>query len=123
MKKFVVVVCAMCLIMSMVAVAADKAAAKTGKWSGWVSDEKCGAANASADKADCAKKCIAAGQKIVFVTDKDKKVLNVQNPEVLKGHEGHHVKVSAHVDESAGSIHVMNVSMLGKTGKKAAAKS
>jgi len=133
MKKLLLVVLALFLSVSVgaasnpkgtkKAAAADSGMGKAATLTGWVSDEKCGAANASADKADCAKKCIAAGQKIVFVTDKDKKVLNVQNPEVLKGHEGHHVKVSAHVDESAGSIHVMNVSMLGKTGKKAAAKS
>jgi hypothetical protein len=84
---------------------------------GWVSDEKCGAKNASAKGAACAKGCIEKGEKVVFVNDKDKKVWNVKNPEDLKGHEGHHVKLSAHVYDD-GSIHVMSVSMLGK--KKAA---
>ena len=82
---------------------------------GWVSDEKCGAKNASAKGAECTKKCVEGGEKIVFVNDKDKKVWNVKNPEDLKGHEGHHVKLSAHVYDD-GSIHVMSVNMLG--GKK-----
>jgi hypothetical protein len=90
---------------------------------GWVSDEKCGAKNASADGAACAKKCIDAGEKVVFVGDSDKKVWNVNNPEALKGHEGHHVAVKAHVNADDGSIHVMSVKMLsqGKASKKKSA--
>jgi len=90
---------------------------------GWVSDEKCGAKNAGADGAACAKKCIDAGEKVVFVGDSDKKVWNVDNPDALKGHEGHHVAVKAHVNADAGSIHVMSVKMLsqGKAAKKKAA--
>ena len=34
------------------------------------------------------------------------------NPETLKGHEGHHVEVSAHVYADKGQIHVMSVKML-----------
>ena len=85
---------------------------------GWVSDEKCGAKGANAKAAECTKKCAENGEKLVFVNDKDKKVWNVKNPEDLKGHEGHHVKLSAHVYDD-GSIHVMSVSMMG--GKKKAA--
>lgn len=88
---------------------------------GWVSDEKCGAKNASAKGAACSKKCVDAGEKIVFVTDKDKKVWNVKNPDDLKDHVGHHVKLSAHVYPDSGEIHVMSVSMLGH--KKAASSS
>jgi hypothetical protein len=44
------------------------------------------------------------------VTDGDQKVLNVENPDALKGHEGHHVAVTGHV--SGDSIHVMSLKML-----------
>jgi len=37
---------------------------------------------------------------------------DVMNPETLKGHEGHHVEVSAHVYADKGAIHVMSVKML-----------
>lgn len=37
------------------------------------------------------------GDKVTLVSDRDKKSWDVVNPEALKGHEGHHVKVSAHV--------------------------
>jgi len=37
---------------------------------------------------------------------------DVMNPEALKGHEGHHVEVSAHVYADKNAIHVMSVKML-----------
>ncbi|MFY9947722.1 MAG: hypothetical protein WA261_03025 [Candidatus Sulfotelmatobacter sp.] len=52
------------------------------------------------------------GDKTVFVNDKDGKSWDVMNPEELKGHEGHHVQLSAHVYADKNSIHVMSVKML-----------
>ena len=52
------------------------------------------------------------GDKISFVNDADQKSWGVMNPETLKGHEGHHVQVSAHVYADKNSIHVMKVKML-----------
>lgn len=54
----------------------------------------------------------ADGDKLTFVSDKDKKSWDVVNPEALKGHEGHHVEVSAHVYADKNAIHVMSVKML-----------
>jgi hypothetical protein len=54
----------------------------------------------------------AEGDKVTFVADKDKKSWDVVNPEALKGHEGHHVEVSAHVYADKDQIHVMSVKML-----------
>ena len=52
------------------------------------------------------------GDKTVFVNDKDGKTWDVMNREELKGHEGHHVQLSAHVYADKNSIHVMSVKML-----------
>jgi hypothetical protein len=54
----------------------------------------------------------AENGKTWFVSDKDKKSWEVVNPEALKGHEGHHVQVSAHVYADKNQIHVMSVKML-----------
>jgi hypothetical protein len=54
----------------------------------------------------------ADGDKLTFVSDKDSKSWDVANPEALKGHEGHHVEVSAHVYADKGQIHVMSVKMI-----------
>ena len=59
MKKLVAL-SAMVLMLSFSAFAKGS---KSGSWDGWVSDEKCGAKV----NADCAKKCIGAGQKMVPV--------------------------------------------------------
>ncbi len=77
---------------------------------GWVTDSKCGVKGAHAGGEECAKKCIAAGASMVVVTDGDQKVLTVQNPDALKGHEGHHVAVTGHVDGDR--IHVESAKML-----------
>jgi hypothetical protein len=54
----------------------------------------------------------AEGDQVMFVNDKDGKSWDVMNPEELKGHEGHHVQLSAHVYSDKNSIHVMSVKML-----------
>ena len=77
---------------------------------GWITDAKCGAKGANAAGEACTKKCVAAGAKMVVVTDGDSKVLAVDNPDALKGHEGHHVAVTGSVTKD--SIHVDSVKML-----------
>jgi hypothetical protein len=54
----------------------------------------------------------ADGDKYTFVNDTDGKSWDVMNPEKLKGHDGHHVQLSAHVYTDKNQIHVMNVKML-----------
>lgn len=55
-----------------------------------------------------------------FVSDKDNKSWKVSNPDALKGHEGHHVRVRAHVDRDKDEIQVVSVKMVkgDKTEKK-----
>lgn len=85
--------------------------AESKNFDGWVTDAKCAASKgASASHAACAKKCAEAGIALVFVSDKDQAVLKIDNPDVVKGHEGHHVSVSGAV--SGDSIHVEKVVML-----------
>ena len=54
----------------------------------------------------------AEGDKYMFVNDKDGKSWDVMNPEELKGHEAHHVQLSANVYATKNSIHIMSVKML-----------
>ena len=84
--------------------------AKSSTVKGWVADDKCGAKGANAGAEACTKKCLAAGAKMVIVTDDDSKVLAVENPDALKGHEGHHIAVTGHV--KGDSIHVESAKML-----------
>jgi hypothetical protein len=106
MKKVMLVLVALSLMFFMIALAA----ADTTTVKGYVSDSQCGAKGASEKHAQCMTKCLAKGAKAVIVTDGDQKVLAVDNPDVLKGHEGHHVAVTGTV--TGDSIHVDNVGML-----------
>jgi hypothetical protein len=107
MRKSLLLLLAGALIV-MVASVSFAADAQT--VNGWVSDSKCGVKGANAGAAECTKKCIGAGASAVVVTDTDQKVLAVDNPEALKGHEGHHVAVTGHIDGD--KIHVDSLKML-----------
>ncbi len=102
MKKLLVLLFSMCLAFSTVALAQDTM-------------KGCDMGKASAAKAPLMtlKGTVKTeGDKVMFVNDADQKSWDVMNPEMLKGHEGHHVQLSAHVYADKNSIHVMKVKML-----------
>jgi hypothetical protein len=107
MKKLLAVLLVLMLVLVVAAVAKEGTAVN-----GWVTDSKCGAKGAKAEHAACAAKCIAAGEKVAFVPDGTQDVLIVDNPDSLKGHEGHHVAVMGHVDKDKKTVHVESVKML-----------
>jgi len=52
--------------------------------------------------------------KTVFVNDKDKQPWNISNMDAVKGHEGHHVKVKAKLNEADHSLNVEKLTMMRK---------
>jgi|SRR5664279_1745414 len=46
-----------------------------------------------------------------FVSDSDSKSWTIQNPDAIKGHEGHHVTLTAHVYADKSEVHVMSLKM------------
>jgi hypothetical protein len=90
------------------------------KMSGWISDSKCAAAHMGTGQA-CVKKCIAGGEKPVFVDDATKKVFTIDDPAEVKDHYGHHVEVTGSV--SSGSIHIAKLTMLKDQGSSAGGNS
>lgn len=122
MKRLIGCCLGLMLMVSLAAVAPARSDTAKGKWiKGWVSDSKCGVKGAGVGHEACGKKCLEAGEKVVFVEDSKHKVLNVDNPDSLKDHMGHRVAVQGSVDESAGSIHVDKVNMITQGSKKAEA--
>jgi hypothetical protein len=101
MKKLLVVVLGLAVVLSISAFAQDNA--------GMGKSDK---ASAAAPLKNLKGTIKAEGDKYTFVTDKDKKSWEVMNPETLKGHEGHHVELKAHVYADKDQIHVMDVKML-----------
>ncbi len=106
MKK-TLLVCASTIAFAFMVVMAS---AESATVKGYVTDTQCGAKGAAATHAACMGKCLAKGAKVAIVTDGDSKVLTVDNPDVLKGHEGHHISATGTV--TGDSIHVDNMKML-----------
>ncbi len=70
---------------------------------GWISDPKCGAKMTGY----CARACITAGEKPVFVGE-DKQVVPIANPELTKGFAGERVIVKGSVSEGKPTIGSIN---------------
>jgi hypothetical protein len=67
-------------------------------------------------KTDMPKKTMDVKGKIsddgkMFVADKDGKSWTIVNPDAIKGHEGHHVILTAHVYPDKMEVHVMSLKM------------
>jgi hypothetical protein len=126
MRKLLLICLALCvlLVLAHISFAADKTTVK-----GYVADSKCAAVKNDADPktanslarhvnatpeqlkkyGECNRKCIKEGAKMVVVTEDDK-VLTVENPEKLQGHEAQHVEVTGYLTGT--SLHVESVKML-----------
>jgi hypothetical protein len=74
-------------------------------------------------KSDASAKAVKVTGKIsddgkTFVNDKDSKSWAISNPEAVKGHEGHHVTLTAHVYADKNEVHVMSLKMAADNMKK-----
>jgi pentapeptide MXKDX repeat protein len=97
MKKIVVSLFALTLLASTVAFSQD-------------------AMKQDSMSADASSKAIKVMGKISddgksFVGDKDQKTWTIVNPDAVKGHEGHHVVLTAHVYPDKMEVHVMSLKM------------
>jgi hypothetical protein len=100
MKKLMMCLLALTFVTSMIAFAQDSTMSQDSKPA------------ASAPLMTLKGTVKADGDNYTFVNDKDGKSWTVKNPEALKGHDGHHVQLSAHVYADQMAIHVMSVKML-----------
>lgn len=110
MKKVLMICAAVSVLFFMVVTASAGAGDKGTTVNGYVTDSMCGTKGASTSHAACMTKCLGKGAKAVIVTDGDQKIVNVDNPDVLKGHEGHHVAVTGAMNGD--SIHIDSVKMI-----------
>jgi len=107
MKKMIVLFALLALTVAALA----GAAGTKGSWTGWVTDEHCGAKGASADHKACAEKCAGGGSKLVFYNTADKKIYGLDKQDVAKANLGHEVKVTGELDGK--NIKVESISAAG----------
>lgn len=105
MKRIAAVSLSVLSLISVAAFAADST------MNGYISDAMCGAKHAGTG-ADCVKKCIAGGEKPVFVDQAKKEVWAIDNPDAVKDAYGKHVAITATADAAAKSVHITAVSVL-----------
>lgn len=74
------------------------ALASADSWTGWITDDHCGAKGASADHASCAKKCLDQGGKLVFFNSADQKLYSLDNQKLAEENIGHEVVVTGTAD-------------------------
>lgn len=99
MKNLVILVGVFSLILGGCASVAqdkagDSAAADSVTWTGWITDESCGAANANAEGKACALDCYKGGAKLVLYIESDKKLVGLDDQEAAVEHLGHAVVVT-----------------------------
>jgi hypothetical protein len=99
MKK--TLVAAMVVLAIAFTLSLANAGAMKGSWTGWITDEHCGAKGAKADHKDCALKCAGENGKLVFYNTGDEKIYTLDNQDLAKQNLGHEVKVTGEVDGTA----------------------
>jgi hypothetical protein len=98
------------LFVASIASTGQNDAAKSGSWSGWVTDTSCGAKGAKADHTACANKCVKEHDaKYALYNSADKKVYILDPQDKAAEHAGHDVTVKGTVDGD--TIHVTAITM------------
>jgi hypothetical protein len=85
---------------------------------GWLSDSHCAKERAkggayTATNADCAKKCVAQGKKIVLIDPDHKKIVDIANQDAVKNNVGDYVELNGSVD-GKDMLHVDSLKFLDK---------
>ncbi len=114
MKKFGVALFVLVLWLSLSAVAQDTGAQQPSDQQGSMSQGQMGGKKAHA-KSHLMGKISDDGKTL---TDKKGQSWTIDNPDAVKGHEGHEVSLRGHVDTASNSIHVTSVKMTGERASK-----
>jgi hypothetical protein len=104
LKKLIFVTFGIALMMSLMAVAQETTKQDTAKQDSMTSSPS------STNPMSISGKVSDDGK--MFVSDSDSKSWTVSNPEALKGHEGHQVTVSAHVNADKNEVQILSVKMI-----------
>ena len=106
MRKFAAMLAVVALVFgSAMALAGDEKKPMT--WSGWITDEQCGAKNASAEGAACTLKCHKNGLALVLYTMGEKELMKLDDQALAEKHVGHPVTVTGTIEN--GTIKVQKI--------------
>lgn len=89
------------------------AAGTEGTWKGIVTDKMCATKGVNLTDTECAKKCVAAGDKYALYNSADKKVYILTPVDKIVAHAGHEVTIKGTLDGD--TITVASVTMAPKS--------
>jgi hypothetical protein len=104
------------IVLLMLATTASAAEVTT---KGWFADEGCARGRAksgiyAANNPECALKCVKGGAKLVFISEDQKAIWVVDNPEENVGHIGEYVSMRGTLDDDAKTVKVASVTFIDK---------
>src|SRR5262249_7374888 len=107
----------MCIGIPVIALQGNRPATST--LTGWFSDESCARSaikrgEVGPNGRDCVLDCLKDGKKLVFIDEKAKVLLFVDNPGAGKDHVSNYVEVTGTADRVANTLHIDSVRMLEK---------
>ena len=84
---------------------------------GWFACDRCAPARLRSPRIgptnrECTQRCIAEGANLVFIAEKTRTILQVANPDLAKGQEGHYVQVTGSVDKLGKTLRLGSVNVL-----------
>jgi|HubBroStandDraft_6_1064221.scaffolds.fasta_scaffold39724_4 hypothetical protein len=97
------------LLLLLLGSSVPAGAAKPQTWSGYISCST-EAKGAPPGDSDAVRKCLDKGGLTVIVLDDTHQVLTIENPNAVKGQEGHRVLITGDIDEKG--IHVLSVRII-----------
>jgi hypothetical protein len=89
MRNLTIALCALLLALALPLHAQPPA----GEWTGWITDDSCGAKGANAEHKECAQKCLGNGGTLVLYSPADETLYKLDNQELALEHLGHEVTV------------------------------
>jgi len=95
-------------VLALLSPAAKLCAAE---WTGWITDESCGAKGANRAHKECAEKCHRGGARLVFFDNADGKIYRLDDQGAAEGNLGHEVRVRG--EASGNAIQVESIQPAG----------
>jgi hypothetical protein len=107
----------MALCVSIPVIAAQGGKGATTTLTGWFSDEGCARSKINSGEIgpngrDCVQRCLKEGKKLVFIDEKAKALLFVDNPAAAGGQESHYVEVTGTADRATKTLHMESIKVL-----------
>ena len=94
MRNLTIALCALLLALALPL----NAQPRDGEWTGWITDDSCGAKGAKAEHKECAQKCLGNGGTLVLYNPADEQLYKLDNQELALEHLGHEVIVKGSVE-------------------------